>query len=136
MFFVLEIASSHFEDSNLYFLKNKFLFLLWGKLRLVSFFPLGFCGEDESVFFHCFFQFDYLHNFGPRFKTLADMYGRDSDSEEEEDEEDEGGVDNRGFPGQHHQQQHPYQMHIGASASPYGGGGGVQTGPPPSESWC
>ncbi len=124
-----------------------YIFSLWGKLRLISFFPLRFGWEKVPILiftefdvFSSFPQFDYLHNFGPRFKTLADMYGRDSDSEEEEDEEEGGGVDNRGFPGQHqHQQQpHPYQMHMGgASASPYGGGGGgVQTGPPPSESWC
>merc|ERR1719340_433280 len=28
-------------------------------------------------------EFEYLHNFGPRFKKLADMYGRESDSESE-----------------------------------------------------
>jgi len=42
-------------------------------------------------------EFEYLHNFGPRFKKLADMYGQETDSEEEE------GVDNpafRGKPGQ------------------------------------
>ncbi len=117
-----------------------------GKIACNLFFsPALWLGKGANIIFFTEFdvfssfpQFDYLHNFGPRFKTLADMYGRDSDSEEEEDEEEGGGVDNRGFPGQHqHQQQpHPYQMHMGgASASPYGGGG-VQTGPPPSESWC
>ena len=25
-------------------------------------------------------EFDYLHNFGPRFKKLADMYGEQPDS--------------------------------------------------------
>merc|ERR1719336_266910 len=29
-------------------------------------------------------QFDYLHNFGPRFKKLADMYGEEPDSEDEQ----------------------------------------------------
>merc|ERR1719340_389165 len=28
-------------------------------------------------------EFDYLHNFGPRFKKLADMYGEEPDSEDE-----------------------------------------------------
>lgn len=29
-------------------------------------------------------EFDYLHNFGPRFKKLADMYGEEPDSEDDE----------------------------------------------------
>jgi len=29
-------------------------------------------------------EFDYLHNFGPRFKKLADMYGEEPDSEDEQ----------------------------------------------------
>ena len=53
-------------------------------------------------------EFDYLHNFGPRFKKLADMYGEEPDSEEEEsDLGGDQGISNRGM------QQHP-----------------------PSESWC
>ena len=28
-------------------------------------------------------EFDYLHNFGPRFKKLADMYGEEPDSDDE-----------------------------------------------------
>ena len=30
-------------------------------------------------------EFDYLHNFGPRFKKLADMYGEEPDSEDDDD---------------------------------------------------
>merc|ERR1712079_40327 len=51
-------------------------------------------------------EFDYLHNFGPRFKKLADMYGEEPDSEPDE-----------GLPGGPSQYQH-------------------QQYPPPSESWC
>ena len=28
-------------------------------------------------------EFDYLHNFGPRFKKLADMYGEEPDSDDD-----------------------------------------------------
>merc|ERR1739838_660698 len=38
-------------------------------------------------------EFEYLHNFGPRFKKLADMYGRESDSESDHDD----GQDNQGY---------------------------------------
>ena len=37
-------------------------------------------GEDDADL-----EFDYLHNFGPRFKKLADMYGRESDSDSDPD---------------------------------------------------
>ena len=37
-------------------------------------------GEDDADL-----EFEYLHNFGPRFKKLADMYGRESDSDSEEE---------------------------------------------------
>ena len=37
-------------------------------------------GEDDADL-----EFEYLHNFGPRFKKLADMYGRESDSESEQE---------------------------------------------------
>ena len=37
-------------------------------------------GEDDADL-----EFEYLHNFGPRFKKLADMYGRESDSESDPD---------------------------------------------------
>ena len=37
-------------------------------------------GEDDADL-----EFEYLHNFGPRFKKLADMYGRESDSDSEPD---------------------------------------------------
>jgi len=64
--------------------------------------------KDEDL------EFEYLHNFGPRFKKLADMYGRESDSDDSQD-----GVDNLGYyPSQQQQQQQ-------------------QPGPgPASESWC
>ncbi len=52
-------------------------------------------------------EFDYLHNFGPRFKKLADMYGEEPDSED--DDSDDGNVMRR-------PSQPP--MHL------------------PSESWC
>merc|ERR1711902_355923 len=45
-------------------------------------------GEDDADL-----EFEYLHNFGPRFKKLADMYGRESDSESET----EDGQDNPAF---------------------------------------
>ena len=54
-------------------------------------------------------EFDYLHNFGPRFKKLADMYGEEPDSEDEEEQPHA-----HGHP--HHQLQHPQ--------------------PPDSETWC
>merc|ERR1711878_186833 len=31
-------------------------------------------------------EFDYLHNFGPRFKKLADMYGEQPDSSDDEED--------------------------------------------------
>ena len=37
-------------------------------------------GEDDADL-----EFEYLHKFGPRFKKLADMYGRESDSESEQE---------------------------------------------------
>ena len=36
-------------------------------------------------------EFDYLHNFGPRFKKLADMYGEEPDSDDEEDDNEQAG---------------------------------------------
>jgi len=45
-------------------------------------------GEDDADL-----EFEYLHNFGPRFKKLADMYGRESDSESDQEE----GADNPAF---------------------------------------
>merc|ERR1719471_437000 len=38
-------------------------------------------GEDDADL-----EFEYLHNFGPRFKKLADMYGRESDSDSDPDD--------------------------------------------------
>ena len=60
-------------------------------------------------------EFDYLHNFGPRFKKLADMYGEEPDSEEDEDDLGGGGGVNPsgGMP--------PPPKHPGGL---------------PSESWC
>ncbi len=75
-------------------------------------------------------EFDYLHNFGPRFKTLADMYGQESDSGEDEVDGDGGGgpptAAGRGGGGAYspYQQQQQYHHHDPVS------------GPPPSESWC
>ena len=37
-------------------------------------------GEDDADL-----EFEYLNKFGPRFKKLADMYGRESDSESEQE---------------------------------------------------
>jgi len=66
--------------------------------------------KDEDL------EFEYLHNFGPRFKKLADMYGRESDSDDSQD-----GVDNLGYyPSQQQQQQQQQQPGPG----------------PASESWC
>jgi len=45
-------------------------------------------GEDDADL-----EFEYLNKFGPRFKKLADMYGRESDSESEQEE----GADNPAF---------------------------------------
>merc|ERR1719466_696951 len=65
-------------------------------------------GEDDADL-----EFEYLHNFGPRFKKLADMYGRESDSESDP----EDGSDNPAF--------FPKQPST------------TTTLPPPgSESWC
>jgi len=66
--------------------------------------------KDEDL------EFEYLHNFGPRFKKLADMYGRESDSDDSEE-----GVDNLGYyPSQPQPQQQQQQQQPGAA----------------SESWC
>ena len=65
-------------------------------------------------------QFDYLHDFGPRFKKLADMYGEEPDSEDDEEEEDDGLAMPPPPP--------PHHLHMG-HAAPRGGG-------VPSESWC
>lgn len=61
-------------------------------------------GEDDADL-----EFEYLNKFGPRFKKLADMYGRESDSESEQEE----GADNPAF--------FPKPSALG---------------PPGSESWC
>merc|ERR1712083_595649 len=37
-------------------------------------------------------EFDYLHNFGPRFKKLADMYGEEPDSDYDEEPPGSGSV--------------------------------------------
>ena len=66
-------------------------------------------------------EFEYLHNFGPRFKKLADMYGEEPDSEDEVDSGG-GGIGGGGEDGM----PPPPPM---AAAS--GGPGGA-----PSESWC
>ena len=39
-------------------------------------------------------EFEYLHNFGPRFKKLADMYGKETDSDDSQDHE---GLHNFGY---------------------------------------
>jgi len=56
-------------------------------------------------------EFEYLHNFGPRFKKLAEMYGRESDSDDSQE-----GMDNLGY----------YPSSQGGAPAP----------PPGSESWC
>ena len=57
-------------------------------------------------------EFDYLHNFGPRFKKLADMYGEQPDSSED-DEDAIGNEDEMdGVPSDHHHHhQYPHQHH-------------------------
>lgn len=69
-------------------------------------------------------EFEYLHNFGPRFKKLADMYGRETDSDESHD--NDTGLDNLGYYGG------GGGGGQGGAPSQQGGGGG----PPGSESWC
>ena len=66
-------------------------------------------------------QFDYLHNFGPRFKKLADMYGEEPDSEDDDD-------DDLGMPPPP-PPHHGHHLHMGGPPQPNGGG-------LPSESWC
>merc|ERR1712150_342355 len=85
-------------------------------------------------------EFDYLHNFGPRFKKLADMYGEQPDSS---DDEEDGICNDDDIDGMarehHHHQQYPHQhdQHIPSNyaTSPnmvmMPGGTPV---PPPSES--
>ena len=57
-------------------------------------------------------EFDYLHNFGPRFKKLADMYGEQPDSS---DDEEDGICNDDDIDGMsrehHHHQQYPHQHH-------------------------
>ncbi len=67
--------------------------------------------QGYSTFHFPFQEFDYLHNFGPRFKKLADMYGEEPDSEDDEDD----------MPPSPHLQQQRHSHH---------------QQPPPSESWC
>ena len=57
-------------------------------------------------------EFDYLHNFGPRFKKLADMYGEQPDSSSDEDGAigDENEMD-RVARDHHHHHQYPHQHH-------------------------
>lgn len=40
----------------------------------------GFVGTDEGDL-----KFNYLSNFGPRFRKLADMYGEDPSDEDDND---------------------------------------------------
>ena len=64
-------------------------------------------------------EFEYLHNFGPRFKKLADMYGEEPDSEDDVDGGGGGGIDGEMMP------PPPPMAVVGPGA------GGA-----PSESWC
>ena len=60
-------------------------------------------------------EFDYLHNFGPRFKKLADMYGEQPDSSDEDDAIEDSEMDGGGPPREsiHHlQQQYPPHQHF------------------------
>ena len=52
-------------------------------------------------------NFDYLHNFGPRFKKLADMYGEQPDSSDE-DEEGIGNEEIDGMPRENLSHRHQY----------------------------
>lgn len=54
----------------------------FNKLHRILFLPIG--TDDGDL------KFNYLSNFGPRFRKLADMYG-----EEPSDEEDSDGVGER-----------------------------------------
>lgn len=86
-------------------------------------------------------EFDYLHNFGPRFKKLADMYGEEPDSEDEEDmgynphhghhlhhpNNPYGSSSNRQYYGNQQQPQSPDNDTYGQSLAPPNA---------LSESWC
>ena len=57
-------------------------------------------------------EFDYLHNFGPRFKKLADMYGEQPDSSDEDDDAMGNDEEIDGLPrDHHHHHQYPHQHH-------------------------
>ena len=45
---------------------------------------LASCTDDGDL------NFDYLSNFGPRFRKLADMYGEEPSDEDSNGEQDEG----------------------------------------------
>ncbi|TRY62862.1 hypothetical protein TCAL_07709 [Tigriopus californicus] len=87
-------------------------------------------------------EFDYLHNFGPRFKKLADMYGEQPDSEDESDSDPE--FDPHGYHPHNSHHPHASQHHSHhLSNGMMGGGSGSSMPPPPkhpggvpSESWC
>ncbi len=67
-------------------------------------------------------EFHYLHDFGPRFKKLADMYGPDSDESDEDDDVDDRVRMPPPLPPQRQPLPHHYQPQPGNR--------------PPSESWC
>jgi hypothetical protein len=62
-------------------------------------------------------EFEYLHNFGPRFKKLADMYGRETETDSSSSET---GENNLGY--------HDYHDHVVQQQQ--------QQQQPGSESWC
>ncbi|MCP3666517.1 MAG: hypothetical protein GY696_29125 [Gammaproteobacteria bacterium] len=63
-------------------------------------------------------EFEYLHNFGPRFKKLADMYGRETETDSSSSE----GENNLGYNREYHEQQPQQQQQHQQPAG--------------SESWC
>jgi len=55
------------------------LFILNQLVIFILIFLTSFSGTDEGDL-----NFDYLSNFGPRFRKLADMYGEDPSDDDED----------------------------------------------------
>jgi hypothetical protein len=66
-------------------------------------------------------NFDYLHNFGPRFKKLADMYGEQPDSSDEDEEgiasEEIDGMPRENLPHRHQYSNSNHQHRAGSHLS-------------------